>query len=67
MEPGDTILYYNMDDIGIIGVVTSDPEWNKDHQGLAVKVIWMDDSSSTYESVETILSPDEDCEYMNLI
>ena len=67
MEPGDTILYYNMDDIGIIGVVTSDPEWNKDHQGLAVKVIWMDDASSTYESVETILSPDEDCEYMNLI
>lgn len=65
MQPGDTILYTNMDGDGIIGIVTSGPEWKEDLKGPAVRVCWMDDASMTYESVNTIA--DDDCDDMILI
>lgn len=67
MKIGDTILYTNMDNKEIIGVVISKPKWNKDYKCPAVQVYWMDDLSDTHESVKTIESDEEEYDYMRLL
>jgi len=66
MKPGSLVRYWNMDDVPVLGVVTSDPYIDIKLGPLErVDVHWLDDAQKTTEEVYMLLDPEKD--YMEII
>jgi hypothetical protein len=60
IKNGTLVVYTNIDDEDIFGVVTEFVEKHEKYLSPAMKVYWFDDDEPTYETVAAILDPEED-------
>tara|TARA_R110000824_G_scaffold305010_3_gene492791 strand:- start:2000 stop:2227 length:228 start_codon:yes stop_codon:yes gene_type:complete len=60
LKNGTLVVYTNIDDEDVFGVIMEFVEKHEKYLSPAIKVHWFDDDQPTYETVTAILDPEED-------